>query len=769
MDTNDPLYTVALDYHQNPPGKVSLAPTKPMDTQRDLALAYSPGVAAPCLEIEKDPNTADLYTARANVVAVVSNGTAVLGLGAIGALASKPVMEGKAVLFKKFADIDGVDIEVEAHDPDTFIEIVAALEPSFGAINLEDIKAPECFRIERALKARMNIPVFHDDQHGTAIIVTAAFKNWLEVTGRDPATLRMVTSGAGASAISCMNLMIGAGLRRENIIVCDSKGVIYKGRTERVDEEKAKFAADTPHRTLKEAMAGADIFLGLSTAGLVQAEWVATMADAPLLLTLANPTPEVMPEEARKAKPDAVICTGRSDYPNQVNNVLCFPFIFRGALDVGATAINDAMKMACIEALASLARKEIAAEVAAVYAQETLRFGPDYLIPKPFDPRLMVDLPMAVAKAAMDSGVARRPIQDWAAYQQQLERLFIRTRPIMRPVIERARTDPRRVAFAEGENPKVLQAAQILTDEGLVRPVLIAREDRVAAQIEALGLRLTPGKDVEIINPQKDDVCHDAYAGAYHTIMARRGVTPADARTTLHTNTTVIGAMTVHMNNADALICGTLGHYDRHLRRITEIIGLRAGVQAPAALSLLILKKGPFFLADTHVNPDPSATEMAEIVLLAAEEVRRFGIAPKAALLSHSNFGSSRHPSAVKMREALTILRERAPDLEVDGEMHGDAAVHAAVRAGVMPESLLHGQANLLIFPDMDSAHITFNLLKHLGEGISVGPILLGTARPAHILTPSVTPRGIVNAATLACVESQVLGPTASPGAMAAS
>jgi malate dehydrogenase (oxaloacetate-decarboxylating)(NADP+) len=760
MKDTDPMYATALDYHRNPPGKVSLAPTKAMDTQLDLSLAYSPGVAAPCLEIEKDETTSYDYTARGNVVAVISNGTAVLGLGAIGALASKPVMEGKAVLFKKFADIDGVDIEIDERDPDKLIEIVASLEPSFGAINLEDIKAPECFRIERTLKERMNIPVFHDDQHGTAIIVTAAFKNWLEVTGRDPATLRMVTSGAGASAISCMNLMVGAGLRRENIIVCDSKGVIYKGRNEGMDEEKEKCAADTPHRTLQEAMAGADIFLGLSTAGLVQPEWVATMADAPLLLTLANPTPEVMPDEARAAKPDAVICTGRSDYPNQVNNVLCFPFIFRGALDVGATAINDEMKMACIEALAALARKEIAAEVAAVYTGEALRFGPDYLIPKPFDPRLMVDLPMAVAKAAMDTGVARRPITDWAAYRERLERLYIRSRPVMRPVIERARAEPRRIVFAEGEARRVLQAAQILTDEGLARPILVGRAKVIAERIAALGLRIYPGDDVEIIDPATDP-CHGRYTSVFHDIMARKGITPEDAATAMRANTTCIAATTVHLGEADALICGTQGHYERHLRRILEVIGLREGVPGAAALSLLILKQGPLFLADTHVTPDPAAGELVEIALMAAEEVRRFGITPKVALLSHSSFGSSGHPSAAKMRAVYTLLRARAPDLEVEGEMHGDAAISQAVRDRVMPGAALKGPANLLILPNRDAAHIAFNLLKALGEGISVGPLLLGTAQPAHILSPAVTPRGIVNAATLAGVESQLLGPAA--------
>ena len=760
MKDTDPIYATALDYHRNPPGKVSLTPTKPMDTQLDLSLAYSPGVAAPCLEIEKDETTSYDYTARGNVVAVISNGTAVLGLGAIGALASKPVMEGKAVLFKKFADIDGVDIEVDERDPDAFIETVARLEPSFGAINLEDIKAPECFRIERELKARMNIPVFHDDQHGTAIIVTAAFKNWLEVTGRDPATLRMVTSGAGASAISCMNLMIGAGLKRENIIVCDSKGVIYKGRNEGMDEEKERFAADTPHRTLQEAMAGADIFLGLSTAGLVQRDWVATMADAPLLLTLANPTPEIMPDEARAAKPNAVICTGRSDYPNQVNNVLCFPFIFRGALDVGATAINDEMKMACIEAIAGLARKEIAAEVAAVYAGEALRFGPDYLIPKPFDPRLMVDLPMAVAKAAMETGVARRPIADWAAYRERLERLYIRSRPVMRPVIERARTEPRRIVFAEGEARRVLQAAQILTDEGLARPILIGRAAVIAERISALGLRIEPGQDVELIDPATDP-CHGRYTAAFHNIMSRKGVTPEDAATAMRANTTCIAATTVHLGEADALICGTQGHYERHLRRILEVIGLREGVPGAAALSLLILKQGPLFLADTHINPDPAAGELVEIALMAAEEVRRFGITPKIALLSHSSFGSSGHPSAAKMRAVYTLLRARAPDLEVEGEMHGDAAISQAVRDRVMPGAAMKGPANLLILPNRDAAHIAFNLLKALGDGISVGPLLLGTTQPAHILSPAVTPRGIVNAATLASVESQILGPAA--------
>ncbi len=746
----------ALDYHScDRPGKLTIMPTKPMATQNDLALAYSPGVAVPCEEIAEDPLKAYDYTTKGNLVAVITNGTAVLGLGNIGALASKPVMEGKSVLFKKFANIDSFDIEIDEENIDKFVDAVASMEPTFGGINLEDIKAPECFEIERRLKERMNIPVFHDDQHGTAIIVTAAFRNWIEWSGRKIEDIRLVTSGAGASAIACLNLLVHAGLKRENIIVCDRQGVVYKGRQDSMDPQKEAFASSTNARTLEDALNGADVFLGLSAAGAVKKEWGKNMADSPLMLTLANPTPEIMPEESKEAQPNCIVCTGRSDYPNQVNNVLCFPFIFRGALDVGATEINEDMKLACVDAIAALARKEAIAEVASVYRDETLEFGPDYLIPKPFDPRLIVDIPIAVAKAAMKSGVARRPIEDFEAYEQRLKQFFIRSQLVMTPVYTRAQENPRRVVYCEGEQDRTLQATQNVLDEGLAEPILIGRRKVIEMRIKRLGLRFGLDDDVMLIDPENDPRYKD-YWQTYHRIMERRGVTPSDAKTTLRTNTTVIGSLMVHKGEADAVICGTTGKYHDHIQDVIDIIGLKPGVETPAALNALILSRGTYFFCDTQINPNPSIAEISEMTLLAAEEVRRFGITPKVALLSHSNFGSSDDESAYKMRAAVADLRRRDPELEIDGEMHGDSALSENIRKQIMPNSVLSGSANLFIMPNIESANIAFNMVKTLANGISIGPVLLGAARPAHILTPAISARGIVNMTALSCVGAQI-------------
>ncbi|MGZ9097097.1 MAG: NADP-dependent malic enzyme [Micavibrio sp.] len=754
----DNLRDAALEYHRLPsPGKISIVPTKAMATQRDLALAYSPGVAFACEEIEKDPLKALDYTSRGNLVAVISNGTAVLGLGDIGALASKPVMEGKAVLFKKFANIDSIDIEIDEKDPDKLIEIIASLEPSFGGINLEDIKAPECFKVERALRERMKIPVFHDDQHGTAIIVTAAIKNWLHLKGRKIEDIKLVANGAGAAAIACLNLLVTAGMPKKNIIVCDRKGVVYKGRKEQMDEEKEKFAVDTNLRTLTEALEGADIFLGLSAAGALKGEMVKNMAKAPLIMALANPTPEIMPEEAREAKPDAIICTGRSDYTNQVNNVLCFPFLFRGALDVGATAINEEMKLACVEAIAGLARREATAEVAAVYSDENLEFGPEYLIPKPFDPRLIVELPIAVAKSAMESGVATRPITDWDAYREKLQSYTYRTSMVMRPIFARAKLDPKRVVYCEGEEERVLRAVQMVLDDGIAKPILIGRKEVIETRVKRLGLRMKIGKDFELIDPEYDPRYRE-YWTDYHAIMERRGVNPALARTVLRTDFTVIGALMVRRGDADAAICGTIGRYKQHLKNVVDIIGLSPGVETAAAMNALILPRGTYFICDTQINPTPSVAQLSEVTLLAAHEVYRFGIKPKVALLSHSNFGSHDDESACRMRDALIEIRNRAPELEVDGEMHADDALSEIIRQTSMPNSTLRGAANIMIMPNVDAANIAFNMLRVLGEGISIGPILLGTAMPMHILTPSVTPRGILNMTAFACVDAQSFG-----------
>lgn len=753
----DSLRKSALEYHRFPtPGKIAIRATKPLDTQRDLALAYSPGVAAACEEIEKDPATALDYTSRGNIVAVITNGTAVLGLGAIGPLAAKPVMEGKAVLFKKFANIDSIDIEIDERDPDKLVEIIAALEPSFGGINLEDIKAPECFEVERKLRERMKIPVFHDDQHGTAIIVAAAFLNWIHHSERNIDDIRLVTSGAGAAAIACLNLLVAAGLKKENIIITDRKGVVYEGRSEYMDSEKARYASKTNARTLAEAVAGADVFLGLSGPGVLTREMVEKMADAPLIMALANPTPEIMPEEARAAKPDAIICTGRSDYPNQVNNVLCFPFIFRGALDVGATAITEEMKLACVQAIAGLARREATAEVAAAYTEEQLEFGPEYLIPKPFDPRLIFEVPAAVAKAAVDCGVATRPITDFDAYREKLREYSYRTQLVMRPIFARARTAPKRVVYCEGEEERVLHAVQVALDDGIATPVVIGRRKVVDTRLRRLRLRIKPGKDFDLVDPDDDPRFRD-YWTSYHEIMERRGVTPAMARTILRTDPTVIGALMVRKGEADALICGTVGRFKHHVRKVLDIIGLKPGVEMAAAMNALILSRGVWFFCDTQINPNPTAAQIAEMALMAADQVGRFGITPRVALLSHSNFGTSDDESAVRMRLACEEIRHRAPELEIDGEMHADSALSVEIRNAIMPNSTLKGAANILVMPNVESANIAFNMLKVIGDGIGIGPILLGSARPAHILTPSVTTRGIVNVTALATVEAQVL------------
>ncbi|MGE0658121.1 MAG: NADP-dependent malic enzyme [Reyranellaceae bacterium] len=750
----DELTDSALRYHRVPkPGKLEVVATKPMATQRDLALAYSPGVAAASLAIAANPREAAELTARANLVAVVTNGTAVLGLGAIGPLAAKPVMEGKAVLFKKFAGIDVFDIELAENDPDRLVEVIAALEPTFGGINLEDIKAPECFIVEKALRARLKIPVFHDDQHGTAIIVGAAVLNGLKVVGKRIEDARLVCSGAGAAALSCLDLLVKLGLRRENVVVSDIVGVVYEGRTEQMDPWKAQYARPTQARTLGDVIADADIFLGLSAGNVLKRDMVARMAPNPLVLALANPTPEILPEEVLAVRQDAIIATGRSDYPNQVNNVLCFPFIFRGALDVGATTINDDMKIACVHALATLAQAESSDVAALAYGGGPTTFGRDYIIPRPFDPRLLVQLAPAVARAAMDSGVASRPIGDFAVYRQQLSEFVFRSGLAMKPIFENARKAPKRVIYAEGEDERVLRAAQVLVEEGIARPILIGRPEIVQRRIAQLGLRLKPGNDVEIVNPASDPR-YPEYVALYHLLMERKGVSPDLARTLVRTNSTIIAALAVHKGDADAMICGTVGRFPVHLQVVDDIIGRRADVNNLYALSLLIIPGGTVFLCDTYVNENPSAADICEMTLLAAEELRRFGVEPKVGLLSHSSFGTSRSESAIRMREALKLINDRAPALEVDGEMHADAALSSEIRDRIFPNSRLRGAANLLVMPSLDAANIAFNLLKQAGGGLAVGPILLGAARACHILTPSVTARGIVNMSAVAVVDA---------------
>lgn len=753
---DDSLRESALEYHRKPkPGKIAIKPTTPLTTARDLALAYSPGVAAPCEEIAKDPLKAYEYTSKGNLVAVISNGTAVLGLGAIGAQASKPVMEGKSVLFKKFANIDSIDIEVDETDVDKFVEAIAVLEPSFGGINLEDIKAPECFEIETRLRERMNIPVFHDDQHGTAIIVGAAFTNWIELSGRNIEDIRLVASGAGAASLACLDILVSLGLPKSNIIVTDRGGVVYKGREEGMDKYKAKFAADTNARTLDDAIEDADVFLGLSGPGVINKEQVGKMADAPLIMALANPTPEIMPEEAREAQPNAIICTGRSDYTNQVNNVLCFPFLFRGALDVGATAINEEMKVACVKAIAALARQEVSHEVAAVYSDEDLEFGPEYLIPKPFDPRLIVNVPLAVAKAAMDSGVATRPIEDFDAYKEKLQEYFYHSNLMMRPIFTKARANPKRVVYAEGEEERVLRAAQTVVDEGLAFPILIGRRKVVEHRISKLNLRLEIDKNCELCDPE-DDPRYKSYWTHYLEKMKRRGITPDNARNIVRTNSTAIAALMTEKGEADAMICGTIQQYKDHLKEIQNVIGLKEGFDIAAALVILINSRGNFFICDTHVNPDPTASQVSEMTLHAVEEIEKFGIEPKVALLSHSNFGSNDDPSSVKMRAAREEIMRRAPHLQIDGEMHADSALSEDIRENIMPGSTLKGAANLLVMPTVESANITYNTVKMMTDSTVVGPILLGVAKPAHIVTTAATPRGLVNITALAVVGAQV-------------
>ena len=748
------LGEAALAYHRLPkPGKLEIAATKPLGNQHDLALAYSPGVATACTAIAEDPQEASGLTARGNLVAVVTNGTAVLGLGAIGPLAAKPVMEGKAVLFKKFAGIDVFDIELDALEVDKMVDIVAALEPTFGGINLEDIKAPECFEVESRLRERMNIPVFHDDQHGTAIIVGAAVYNGLRLVEKDIAEVKLVASGAGAAALACLDQLVSLGLKRENIWVTDIAGVVYEGRSEQMDRWKARYAQATDARTLADVIGGADVFLGLSAPGVLKPEMVEAMADKPLILALANPVPEIMPELVKEVRPDAIMATGRSDYPNQVNNVLCFPFIFRGALDVGATTINEEMKVACVKALADLAMAEPSEIVAKAYG-ETRRFGPEYLIPRPFDPRLILEIAPAVAKAAMETGVATRPIEDFDAYCQGLARFVFRSGLFMKPVFEQAREAPKRLIYAEGEDERVLRAVQVVLDEGLARPILVGRPEVVESRIERLGLRLRAARDFDIINPQSDPRFKD-YWQTYHALVERKGVTPEGAQTVVRTRNTVIAAVAVRRGDADAMICGVTGRYHRHLAHVRDVIGLARGVRDFSALSVLILPSGTYFLADTYVTPDPSAEEIVEMTRMSAEHVQRFGIVPKIALLSHSNFGSSDTYTARKMRAALAMLHAQHPELEVEGEMHPDAALNEAIRDNLFPNSRLKGSANLLIMPSLDAANIAFNLVKSVGEGLPVGPILVGTAAPAHILTPSVTARGVVNMSAIAVVDTQ--------------
>ncbi len=744
----------ALHYHRYPtPGKLSVEATKPLGNQRDLALAYSPGVAAPCLAIAADPLAVAHYTARGNLVGVITNGTAVLGLGNIGPLAAKPVMEGKAVLFKKFAGIDVFDIEMAQTDIARFCDCIAALEPTFGGINLEDIKAPECFEIERELRSRMNIPVFHDDQHGTAIIVASAVLNGLELAGKEIAKAKIVTSGAGAAALACLNLLVSLGASVDNIWVTDIEGVVHEGREALMDQWKSIFAKKTDLRTLGEIIEGADVFLGLSAAGVLKPEMVMRMAAKPLIMALANPNPEIMPEVAREARPDAMICTGRSDFPNQVNNVLCFPYIFRGALDVGATTINEAMKLAAVGAIAQLAHEEASDIAARAYGGEPPVFGPNYLIPSPFDQRLILRIAPAVARAAMESGVATRPITDFEAYLDQLTRFVFRSGLIMKPVIEKARSVKRRVIYSDGEDERVLRAAQVAIEDGICEPVLIGRPEVVAARLERFGLRIRPGVDFELVNPQQDERFRE-YVDLMLEKTGRRGITPEAAKTIVRSNTTVIGALAVERGDAHAMLCGLDGRFLRHLQYVEMIIGKAAGVLSLSGLSMLINQQGVWFMTDTFVSDTPTAREIAETTILAAAAVTRFGLTPRAALLSASDFGSRNDESARRMREAVGILHREAPELEVDGEMHGDTALSEMIRQRVFPNSRLHGEANLLVFPNLDAANITMSVVKQMTDALHVGPILIGTAKPVHVLTPSVTSRGVYNMSALAAVEA---------------
>lgn len=753
---SEDLHQAALAYHRLPrPGKLEIQASKPLANQRDLALAYSPGVAAACMEIAKNPAEAATLTIRSNLVAVVSNGTAVLGLGNIGPLASKPVMEGKAVLFKKFAGIDVFDIEIAAETIDRVVETVAALEPTFGGINLEDIRGPECFEIEAQLKQRMKIPVFHDDQHGTAIIVAAAITNGLRLNGKRLSDVKIVASGAGAAAIATLNLLVSMGAQRKNIWVCDIDGLVHEGRNTTMDRWKAVYAQKTDKRTLADVIGGADIFIGLSAPGVLTPEMAKAMSDKPLIMALANPTPEIMPEEARRARPDAMICTGRSDYPNQVNNVLCFPFIFRGALDVGATAINEEMKHAAVEAIAQLAREAPSDAVAQGFdTGETQGFGPGSLIPSPFDPRLILRIAPAVAKAAIESGVATRPIVNFDEYTALLERFAFRSGLVMKPMFAKAKTQPVRVIYAEGEDERVLRATQVVLEENVARPILVGRPSVVEARIDRFGLLIRAGKDFDLVNPE-DDPRYRSYVQSYVEVAGRCGVTPDAARTVVRTNNTVIAALAVVRGEADAMLCGVEGRYMSHLRHVREIVGFCPGISDYAALALLITSKGAFFIADTQVRPNPSAEELAEIASLAAIHVQRFNIKPKIAFVSHSDFGSYDTESSRKMRRATQLLKEKHPEIEADGEMQGDTALSAAARKIVLPHSKLEGEANIMIMPTLDTANVAYQMIKSLADALPVGPILIGPARPAHILTPSVTARGILNMTAVAVVEAQ--------------
>ena len=754
------LRDAAFEYHRvGTPGKISIRPTKPLSNQRDLSLAYSPGVAYPCLAIQQDPTKAAEYTARGNLVGVVTNGTAVLGLGDIGPLAGKPVMEGKGCLFKKFADIDVFDIELNERDPDKLVDIIAALEPTLGGVNLEDIKAPECFYIEKKLRERMKIPVFHDDQHGTAIISGAALLNGLELVGKPIGSVKIAVSGAGAAAIACLDVMVGLGVARENIYVCDSKGVIYEGRPGTLDESKARYAQKTDARTLADVVRGADVFLGCSTKGVLTGEMVKTMADKPVILALANPEPEIRPEEAKAARPDCIIATGRSDYPNQVNNVLCFPYIYRGALDCGATKLTEEMKLACVREIAALAKMEISDEVAQAYSGQDLRFGPEYIIPKPFDSRLILRIAPAVAQAAQESGVATRPIENLWAYREKLGTLVTHTGLFMRPVFQAAKdaTDlSKRVVFAEGEEPRVLRAAQMALDEGIARPFLIGRPDVIQRRIGELGLQLRVGDDIGIIDP-RDNPHYWSYAEKYHELMGREGLSLEAAKAAVNRNHTVIAALAVHMGDADAMICGLHGDFDKHLQIVRDVIGLEQGAANFAALSAVLLEKHTLFITDTYVNEDPSAEELADIARMAAIKVQRFGITPRVAFLSHSNFGSSKRASALKMRRAHEIFRQIAPHISSEGELQGDSALDAQLRNARLPSNQLEGCANLLVCPNLDSANIMFNVLKVTGgKGLTIGPTLLGAKASAHILTPSASMRRILNQTAIAVASAEV-------------
>jgi malate dehydrogenase (oxaloacetate-decarboxylating)(NADP+) len=760
-DAEQSLRDAALEFHRLPTrGKVSVTPTKPLSNQRDLSLAYSPGVAYPCLAIEQDPTLAAEYTSRGNLVAVITNGTAVLGLGDIGPLASKPVMEGKGCLFKKFAGIDVFDIELAERDPDKLVDIIAALEPTLGGINLEDIKAPECFYIEKKLSDRLNIPVFHDDQHGTAIISSAALLNGLELVGKKIDEVKIAVSGAGAAAIACLEVMVGLGVKRQNIFVCDSKGLIQSERADalagKLDESKQRFCQVTPARTLADVVNGADVFLGCSTSGVLTAEMVKTMADKPLILALANPEPEIRPEIAKAARPDCIIATGRSDYPNQVNNVLCFPYIFRGALDCGATKITEAMKLACVRQIADLAKAEISDEVAAAYPGRELRFGPDYLIPTPFDSRLILRIAPAVAEAAAASGVATRPITDLKAYRESLSQFVTNTGLFMRPLFMGAKAAPKRIAYAEGEDERVLRAVQIAIDEGIAYPILVGRPEVITQRAERAGLRLQPGVNCEIVNPGKDDRFR-AYCDTYHKLRARDGISPELAKVVVRRSNSLIATLLVKMGDADGMICGVIGRYDFHLDHVRDVIGARPEAHGLAALNALILDNHNLFIADTFVNEDPTAEQLADIAVLAVAEVKRFGLPPRVAFLSHSMFGSSSRPSAKKMRKARDLFVQRMPEVPADGEMQGDAALSESVRQKLLPDSTLDGAANILICPNLDAANILFNVLKMTGgQGVTVGPILLGAAQPVHILTPSATVRRIVNMTAVAVAHGTV-------------